>query len=145
MEIIINTALIRELRRQKSWSQEQLASIAGLSLRTVQRIEKEGICSLESSQAIASAFELDAASLQIDTVKELGDRGVRKGRFWGMLGSTAGAICAYSAITYSLISGNITSLQAGVSYGAIGLFCGLTYLAIAVLSDYFRKNRIGYE
>ena len=62
-----------------------------------------------------------------------------------MLGSTAGAICAYSAITYSLISGNITSLQAGVSYGAIGLFCGLTYLAIAVLSDYFRKNRIGYE
>ena len=126
MEIIINTVLIRELRKQKSWSQEQLASIAGLSLRTIQRIEKKGVCSLESCQAIASAFELNAASLQIDTAKELGDRSVRKGRFWGMLGSTVGLICAYSAITYSVISGNISSLQAGLSFGGIGLFCGLT-------------------
>ena len=144
MEIIINAVLIRELRKQRAWSQDQLASIAGLSLRTVQRIEKEGVCSLESSQAIASAFELNAASLQIDTAKELGDRGVWISRLWGMLGNIAGLICAYSAITYSVISGNISSMQAGLWYGGIGLFCGLTCLAIAFLSDYFRKNQIGY-
>jgi len=145
MEIMINAELIKELRKQRSWSQDQLASIAGLSLRTVQRIEKDGICSLDSSQTIASAFELNAAALQIDMTKERGDRGVRKGRFWGMLGNTIGLVCAYSAITYSVIFENLRGMEAGVWYGSIGLLCGLTYLAIGLLSAYFQKNRIGYE
>ena len=46
MDIMIESVLVKELRRQWSWSQDQLAIAAGLSLRTVQRKEKEGICSL---------------------------------------------------------------------------------------------------
>ena len=86
MDIMIESVLVKELRRQWSWSQDQLAIAAGLSLRTVQRIEKEGICLLESSQALAVVFELKVASLQIDTVKELGDLGVRRGQRWGVFG-----------------------------------------------------------
>ncbi len=144
MDIMINSTLIRELRKQRSWSQDQLATVAGLSLRTVQRIEKDGACSLETSQALASVFELDVASLHIDTTSERGDRHVRRGRFWGMIGNTVGLICAYSAITYSVVTGSIKGLEAGLWYGSIGLFCGLTYLGINLLSEYFRKNRIGY-
>ncbi|PCI75301.1 MAG: transcriptional regulator [SAR86 cluster bacterium] len=144
MDIMINSVLIKELRRQRSWSQDQLAIAAGLSMRTVQRIEKEGTCSLESSQALAAVFELNVASLQIDTVKELGDISVRRGQKWGIFGNTVGLVCAYTGITYSVISGNLRGLEAGLWYGGIALFCGLTYVVITLLSEFFRKNRIGY-
>lgn len=54
----INTSVIKNKRTSKAWSQQQLADVADLSLRTVQRIERTGTCSLESVKAIASAFEL---------------------------------------------------------------------------------------
>jgi transcriptional regulator with XRE-family HTH domain len=50
---------LKKLRLSKSWSQQQLADISGLSLRTIQRIEKDGNCSHESLLTLASIFELD--------------------------------------------------------------------------------------
>ncbi|MCJ8319169.1 MAG: helix-turn-helix domain-containing protein [Colwellia sp.] len=52
------------LRKERGWSQEKLAIIAGLGERTIQRIEKEGNASLESALALASAFELSPKDLQ---------------------------------------------------------------------------------
>ena len=46
-------------RQMRSWSQIQLAEAAGLSLRTVQRVETDGHCSAETLLAIAGAFNLD--------------------------------------------------------------------------------------
>ncbi|NEX19895.1 helix-turn-helix transcriptional regulator [Thiorhodococcus mannitoliphagus] len=59
----LNAELIKSLRGKKAWSQDQLADIAGVSLRTIQRIEKTGIASLESKKAIASAFEMNSTDL----------------------------------------------------------------------------------
>ncbi len=59
----INTHLLRKLREEKAWSQEHLASITGLSPRTVQRIEASGKASAESRMAIASVFGVAPASL----------------------------------------------------------------------------------
>jgi len=50
---------IRQLRMEHSWSQAQLAEISNLSLRTVQRVERDGICSPESLLSLAAAFEID--------------------------------------------------------------------------------------
>ena len=44
----INGEAVRALRERKSWSQEQLASAAGLSVRTVQRVEVENVASAET-------------------------------------------------------------------------------------------------
>lgn len=52
---------MKKLRNEKAWSQDQLAEISGLSLRTIQRIEKSGNASLESKKAIASAFGIKAS------------------------------------------------------------------------------------
>ena len=52
----INALFIREKRTQRGWTQQQLADICGLSLRTIQRVELHGIASLETSKALASAF-----------------------------------------------------------------------------------------
>ena len=54
---------IRQLREARGWSQEHLASICGLSPRTVQRLETEGNASLESRMAVAAALEVTAEDL----------------------------------------------------------------------------------
>ncbi|NKB33143.1 MAG: helix-turn-helix domain-containing protein [Pseudomonadales bacterium] len=139
---MLNSVLVRKLRTQRSWSQDQLGEAAGLSLRTIQRIEKEGTCSLESSQALAAVFEIDVASLQIDSDTALRDVGIRRGQFWGMFGNTAGLLCAFSGISYSVYIGNLRGLEAGLWYGGIALVGGLFYVAIPLLGEYFRKNSI---
>lgn len=59
----INRDLIIELRKAKSWSQEELALAAGVNLRTIQRIEGEGAVSLQSKKALASAFDIEISQL----------------------------------------------------------------------------------
>ncbi|CAI1566542.1 anaerobic benzoate catabolism transcriptional regulator [Serratia quinivorans] len=59
----MQTYRIRQLRLDKGWSQEQLATIAGLSTRTVQRIENGEQASLETLTAIASAMGLQIGDL----------------------------------------------------------------------------------
>jgi len=63
MDEMINQDIVKKLRSEKSWSQEHLALVSGLSLRTVQRVENEGKCSLESKKAIASALDIDVKLL----------------------------------------------------------------------------------
>ncbi|MEQ9264352.1 MAG: helix-turn-helix transcriptional regulator [Balneolaceae bacterium] len=54
---------IRELRMEKSWSQSLLAKAAGLSLRTIQRIETNGKAAPETLLAVAGAFDIDVEKL----------------------------------------------------------------------------------
>ncbi len=59
----INAELLLKLRKDKSWSQDKLAIVSGLNIRTVQRIEKEASASLQSKKALASAFGIDIRDL----------------------------------------------------------------------------------
>lgn len=56
--------LIQKLRLHRGWSQEQLATVTGLSVRTIQRIEGGQTASLESLKALAAVFEVDLTALQ---------------------------------------------------------------------------------
>ena len=56
--------LIQKLRLQRGWSQEQLADVSGLSVRTVQRLERGQPGSLESMKALAAVFEIDLNRLK---------------------------------------------------------------------------------
>lgn len=58
--------LVHKLRLQRGWSQEQLASLSGLSVRTIQRIESGQSASAESLKALAAVFEVDFQSLQTE-------------------------------------------------------------------------------
>ncbi|MGU5723208.1 2TM domain-containing protein [Aeromonas sanarellii] len=61
--------IVRKLRLQRGWSQEQLAAFTGLSVRTIQRIEQGQQPGLESLKALASVFELDVTQLQESEMK----------------------------------------------------------------------------
>ena len=56
--------LIQKLRLQRGWSQEQLAEVSGLSVRTIQRLERGQTASLESLKALGAAFEIDFSDLK---------------------------------------------------------------------------------
>ena len=58
--------IIRKLRLQRGQSQEQLAEMCGLSVRTIQRVERGQSNRLESLKAIAAVFEIDFTSLTED-------------------------------------------------------------------------------
>ena len=87
MEKMINKELVKSLRIRQAWSQEQLAEVSGLSLRTIQRIEKDGKCSLESIRSLCSVLDLNPADLvqddgaiDSDTIQSKGDTVTR--HFW---------------------------------------------------------------
>jgi transcriptional regulator with XRE-family HTH domain len=60
----VNAELVVELRKQAAWSQDELATAAGLNLRTIQRIESVGTASLQSAKALAAALEIELADLR---------------------------------------------------------------------------------
>ena len=56
--------IVKRLRTNKNWSQEQLAQMSGLSLRTIQRIEGGHKPGTESLRCLAAVFEMDVAALE---------------------------------------------------------------------------------
>lgn len=63
MEMKINSKRIREERQRRAWSQEHLAVITGLGLRTIQRIESSGQASNDSIAAIAAVLHIPVDQL----------------------------------------------------------------------------------
>ncbi|TDT59024.1 transcriptional regulator with XRE-family HTH domain [Enterobacter sp. AG5470] len=54
---------VKEYRLRNAWSQEQLAELASLSVRTVQRIENGHKPGLETLSALASVFNVNVSEL----------------------------------------------------------------------------------
>ena len=56
--------MIQKLRLQRGWSQQQLADLSGLSVRTIQRMEQGQAASNESLKSLAAVFEVDFLTLK---------------------------------------------------------------------------------
>ena len=52
---------IKKIRLERHWSQEQLAEMSGLSIRTIQRIENGENAGLESLKSLAAVFDTNIA------------------------------------------------------------------------------------
>lgn len=59
----INAALVMEHRLKRALSQDELAIMSGLHIRTIQRIENEGVASLQTKKAVAAALQIDVHDL----------------------------------------------------------------------------------
>jgi transcriptional regulator with XRE-family HTH domain len=59
----VSSETIKALREAKAWSQAHLAEAAGVSLRTVQRMEAEGTASAETRLAVAAALDVPVDAL----------------------------------------------------------------------------------
>jgi transcriptional regulator with XRE-family HTH domain len=65
----VNAELIVKLRKERSWSQDELAIASGLNLRTIQRVEKYASASLQSKKALAAALDIDTRDLDSEEVR----------------------------------------------------------------------------
>ena len=63
MDMKLDRKIIKSSRTAKAWSQEHLSHVAGLGVRTVQRVESSGLTSYESALAIASALDMSVTEL----------------------------------------------------------------------------------
>lgn len=70
--------IVRKLRLQRGWSQDQLARLTDLSVRTIQRIERGHTPSLESAKALASVLEVDLATFMTEDTDMQHDRDIRQ-------------------------------------------------------------------
>jgi len=82
----ISKARIIDVRNTQLWTQEDLAAASGLSVRTVQRVESQGVASLETLKALAAAFNIDAKYL----IEKPVDRFWVFGPIMGMIGGAIG-------------------------------------------------------
>lgn len=55
--------LVKEEREKRGWTQAHLATVAGVSDRTIQRFERDGTAGKETLMAIASVLDLDVSKL----------------------------------------------------------------------------------
>ena len=55
--------ILKELRISQHLSQDQLAQMSGLNIRTIQRIESGNNASIESLKCLAAALEVDVSTL----------------------------------------------------------------------------------
>jgi len=61
--------ILKKLRLQKGWSQEHLAELTNLSIRTIQRVERGQKPSFETARSLAALFEVKLSIFQIgDTI-----------------------------------------------------------------------------
>jgi transcriptional regulator with XRE-family HTH domain len=63
--------LVKKERLERAWSQTQLATVAGVNLRTVQRLEKDGSAALDTLMGVAQAFGIDVKELNPTTGKAI--------------------------------------------------------------------------
>ncbi|MBB1408736.1 helix-turn-helix domain-containing protein [Pseudoalteromonas sp. SG44-17] len=59
----LNPKTIKALRQKLDWTQQQLADACDVSLRTIQRIEKEGAASKETTMALCAVLEVRQGEL----------------------------------------------------------------------------------
>ena len=61
--MLIDADKIKKMRLDHGWTQEQLAEMCDVSVRTIQRIEKTGVAALDTTNALAAVLEVERTSI----------------------------------------------------------------------------------
>ena len=67
----IDAAKVIELRSSRGWTQQHLADACAVSLRTIQRVEKDGFASQETVAALCSVYEIERQVIELDTIAKV--------------------------------------------------------------------------
>jgi len=111
---------VKELRQDRGWSQEELADLSGLSLRTVQRIEATNKAGYASTRAIALAFDIDVAALELELAMDKSSSGWKKRPAWVRAIFFGSGRVQMHQRQFVLLEG--IAVFAGVAFVCIGLF-----------------------
>lgn len=130
MQTRLNHAIVKQLREDRLWSQEQLADIAGISARTIQRLENGATVSFETAKALSAAFGVPVSELT-ESVQDGLAAGCERAAaqegddaslaFWIHLVTFIGVIALLSAINFGSERTDFWVLWPAIGWG-IGVF-----------------------
>ncbi len=139
-----DAAKLKRWREERHWSQEHLSDLAGIGLRTLQRIENGDQASGESLKALAAAYNVDVSVLAIDpeieAAKIVEDKN-NKGRtalrlsLWIHLASYVLGVVVFMAIN---VSSGAPVMNAPLMWWTTGLVSHAATVAIVHLATGFR-------
>ena len=121
---------VRTLREARGWTQAHLAEASGVSLRTIQRLERLHSCSAETRMALAAALGVDSRELWSEPDRQPASR-----RLWPWLtpkrASAWGGLLALPLLVFVAV--NLLKFGAGIaapydSLAAVGDRLGLVSL-----------------
>lgn len=132
----ISPSTVRRLRTERGWSQEQLAIASGLSLRTVQRIEAEGIASMGTAVSLAATYGVQLIELQEDLLPSAG---------WKTPAGYTLLLLGLAVITVAIISesGRLPGLPLSDGFAAINILAAIVgaLLVVPALVGIFGQRR----
>lgn len=99
--MVVSSEKVREARLARGWTHQQLAEIANLSLRTVQRVENRSVASQETVSALSAVLEIPRAELISLHPAQPGPV---------MAGSRSGLLLAATALLGAVLGAGITVL-----------------------------------
>ncbi len=144
---------VKQLRLQRAWSQEQLAELAGVSVRTIQRLENGDRPGLETLSALAAVFEINVAEFSDDApagheasldlrIEEAKNRLHQESRFFRSL-SVAVTVCILLLVINHFTQPDIYwSVWVAIVWGALLLLRGLRLFVFAGWIRQWRQARL---
>lgn len=61
----VNADAIRQMRQERGWTQQHLADVCGVNLRTIQRVERQGSAANETVHALCAGLGIERAQLSV--------------------------------------------------------------------------------
>lgn len=147
-----NTHQVKTLRLQRAWSQEQLAELASLSVRTIQRIENGEAPSLETLSALAAVFGVSVTELSAESVvaDDSLDRRIvdarlqlqREARFYRSLIAATVVCLLLWGVNYVTHPGNYWVIWVALIWGSLIAVRGLRLFLFGEITQKWRKARL---
>lgn len=148
-----NSNQVKQLRLQRAWSQEQLAELAGVSVRTIQRIENGDRPGLETLSALAAVFEVNVAEISGESpegheesldlrIEEAKARVERESRFFRSL-TVAVVVCVLLALLNWLTGADsYWSAWVAIIWGTLLVVKGLRLFVFGEWINRWRQARL---
>jgi transcriptional regulator with XRE-family HTH domain len=103
--MMINAELVKDLRQRRGWTQQQLAEVADLSLRTIQRIENQGVASNESVSALSAVLDTPRETLLVRVEASRQARAAAERRLIWLTCAAAGTGAVFGTVVTLLVTG----------------------------------------
>lgn len=129
----VSSKIIVTLRLDRGWSQEKLAAVSGLSERTIQRVEKDGSCSLDTKMALASAFAVPPSDL-LENSENKNPQQVKYITSWG--GIIGLFVLGLTAPILVLLTGQSSMWEVGSFFIVVGFTIMLSLINYGAKSTY---------
>ncbi len=137
---------VKYYRKNNGWSQDVLAKAAGLSLRTIQRVEKDGTSSAETQLSLSAALNLSpkdlfpvSTTLDVQWKRKILMQNIIAvlivfGALF-LLFALAGGITMFADIHTAIFLSLFTCAATVISFGSVGLIKSILGLKYIFASD----------